>query len=161
CEGRPLLEGRELARRLAAAGIPCWLTVDAAAALLLPQARAMFVGADAVLPKTFVNKVGTYALLLTARELNVPVYPLAQRAKLGSAGAGLLELGGREPAQVGEEAPAGIGVRNPTFEEPPLSLLRALVVEDAVLPPGEAAVVAPQARVHEALSPPWGKGPGE
>src|SRR5262249_10323370 len=80
-EGRPLLEGRRLAQSLTEAKIPVWLTVDSAAVLLLPRAAALFVGADTVLPKMFVNKVGTYALLLAARELNVPAYALAQRAK--------------------------------------------------------------------------------
>jgi len=160
-ESRPQLEGRELARKLAGAGVPCWLTVDAAGGLLLPQARAMLLGADAVLPKTFVNKAGTYALLLAARELNVPAYALAQRAKFVSSGAKLLELGERDPSPVWEEAPAGVSVRNLAFEESPLSLLRGVVVEDGVLPPGEAGIVASQASVHEALSKPWGSLPGE
>jgi hypothetical protein len=80
-ESRPMNEGLGLARALAEAGVPSWLAVDAALPLLLPQAGAVWIGVDAVREKTFVTKAGTYALLLVARELNVPAYAFAQRAK--------------------------------------------------------------------------------
>src|SRR5262245_55705241 len=156
-ESRPLLEGRDLAQRLAKAEIPCWLTADAALPLLLPRAAAFFLGADAVLPKTFVNKVGTYALLLVARELNVPAYALAQRAKFLPSGGGIFELGERDPEQVWRDAPLGISVRNLTFEESPLELLRGVITESGVLPPGEAGVAAGEAMLAEALRRPWGR----
>src|SRR5262249_50349192 len=116
-EGRPLLEGRRLAQSLTEAKIPGWLTVDSRAGVLVARAAALFVGADTVLPKMFVNKVGTYALLLAARELNVPAYALAQRAKFLPTSGGLFELGERDPEQVWKDAPVGISVRNLTFEE--------------------------------------------
>jgi translation initiation factor 2B subunit (eIF-2B alpha/beta/delta family) len=160
-EGRPQLEGRDLARRLSESGVPCWLTVDAGAALLLPQAGALLVGADAVLPRTFVNKVGTYALLLAAREHNVPVYALAQRAKFIPGDARLFELGEREASEVWEDAPHGVSVRNPAFEEIPLSLVRGLQTEDGVIPPGEAGAFAAGLTIPEGLLPAWGAMPGE
>lgn len=156
-EGRPLLEGRRLAQSLAEAKIPVWLTVDSAAVLLLPRAAALFVGADTVMPKMFVNKVGTYALLLAARELNVPAYALAQRAKFLPTSGGLFELGERDPEQVWKDAPMGISVRNLTFEETPLDLLRGVVTENGVLAPGEVAVAASEATLAEALRRPWSK----
>jgi translation initiation factor 2B subunit (eIF-2B alpha/beta/delta family) len=160
-EGRPLCEGRELARRLAAAGVPCWLTVDASLPLLLPQAAALFVGADTVLPTRFINKAGTYALLLAAREGNVPAYAIAPRAKFLPAEAHLLELEQRDPAEVWPDAPAGVSVRNLTFEEAPLSLLRGVITETGVLPPGEAGVAAAETKIPAALRAAWGEGPGE
>ena len=156
-ESRPLLEGRDLARRLAEAKIPCWLTVDAAAALLLPRAAVLLVGADAVLPKTFVNKVGTYALLLAARELNVPAYALAQCAKFLPASVGLFELGERDPEQVWKDGALGVSVRNPTFEECPLGLVRGVIAESGVLLPNEAGVAAGETSLAEPLLAPWSK----
>src|SRR5215831_385238 len=156
-EGRPLLEGRRLAQSLAEAKIPCWLTIDSAAVLLLPRASALFVGADTVLPKMFVNKVGTYTLLLAARELNVPAYALAQRAKFLPTSGGLFELGERDPEQVWKDAPVGISVRNLTFEEAPLFLLRGVTTENGVMPPGEAGAAASEATLAEALRRPWSK----
>ena len=155
-ESRPLLEGRDLARRLAEAKIPCWLTVDAAAALLLPRASVVLVGADAVLPKTFVNKIGTYALLLAARELNVPAYVLAQRAKFLPSGVSLFELGERDPEQVWKDSALGVSVRNPTFEESPLGLVRGVIVESGLMLPNETGVAASETSLVEALRKPWG-----
>ena len=160
-EARPLLEGRGLARRLSAAGVPCWLTTDAAAALLLPQAGALLVAADAVLPRVFLHRPGGFALLLAARESNVPAYALAPRARFVPAEARLLELGERGGEEVWEDAPAGVSVRNPGAEEIPLALVRGVITEDAVLPPGEAGVFAAGLSVPEALHHEWGKLPGE
>jgi len=160
-EARPGLEGRALARRLSAAGVPCWLTTDAAAALLLPQANALLVGAGAVLPRAFLTRPGAYALLLAAREANVPAYVLAPRARFVPAEARLLELGQRAAEEVWEDPPPGVSVRNPGAEEVPLELTRGVVTEDGVLPPGEARAFAAGLTVHEALHPEWGRRPDE
>lgn len=160
-ESRPRLEGRELARRLAALEVPCWFTVDASAALLLPQAGAVLVGADAVQPRAFVNKAGTYPLLLAAREQGVPAYALAQRAKFLPEDASLLELGERDPVEVWEDPPAGVSVRNLNFEQVPLALVRGVVTEDGVLPPGEAGAACSQVEIPEGLKAPWGRFPEE
>ena len=76
-EGRPLFEGRVSAAALGAAGIPVWLVVDAALPLLLSQARMVWLGADAVTDMGVMNKLGSYAAALAAREHSVPVYALA------------------------------------------------------------------------------------
>ena len=44
--------------------------------------------------------------------------------------------------EVWDEAPPGVRPRNVYFELVPIQLLRGIVVEDAVLPPGEAAQLA-------------------
>src|SRR5437667_215715 len=73
-ESRPLLEGRTLATELAAADIPVWLVVDAALPLLLSQAHMVWIGADALTDRGVLNKVGSLALALAAREYSVPLY---------------------------------------------------------------------------------------
>jgi len=62
-ESRPMNEGKGLATALAGRGIDTWFAVDGALPLLLPQAGAFLVGADAVREKSFLAKAGTYALL--------------------------------------------------------------------------------------------------
>jgi translation initiation factor 2B subunit (eIF-2B alpha/beta/delta family) len=158
CESRPLYEGRALAAKLAAAGLPCWISVDAAGALLLSRADLLLVGADAVRPRTFVNKVGTYPLLLAAREINLDVYVLAQRTKFLPADAALFDLDEREGAEVWPDAAAGIQVVNPTFEEIPLSLTRGVMTEGGLLPPGEAGLAASEVVLPGPLLPAWGAG---
>jgi translation initiation factor 2B subunit (eIF-2B alpha/beta/delta family) len=95
-----------------------------------------------VRPRSFVNKVGTGALLLAARELGLEAHALAPTAKFLPARAPLLALPERPPSQVWDAAPAGVRVTNPVFEEISLALLRSVVTERGFLPPGEAGSVA-------------------
>jgi len=145
-ESRPMNEGQGLARVLAEEGIPTWYAVDGGLSLLLPRAEAFLVGADAVRERTFVTKAGTYALLLVARELNLPAYVLAQRAKFVPDRCTRLTLPRRPPDEVWEAAPQGVVVVNAPFEEVPLALVRGVLTETGFLGPREimdAAGVAP------------------
>jgi translation initiation factor 2B subunit (eIF-2B alpha/beta/delta family) len=141
-EGRPGLEGRAMAAALAAAGIPVWLVVDAALPLLVSQAGMVWLGADAVTEAGVLNKVGSFALALAAREHSVPVWALADRRKFLPAGTAALRIVERPPAEVWDAAPAGVQPRNVYFEVVPMPLLRGIVVEDGVLGASEAATVA-------------------
>lgn len=92
-EGRPGNEGRELAAELRRRGVDARLVTDAAVIALAagsapaqllpadPARTAVVVGADAVGPRTFVNKVGTRALASAARERNLPVLLVADAGK--------------------------------------------------------------------------------
>lgn len=141
-ESRPRLEGRALAASLAAAGVPVWLVVDAALPLLLSQTRMVWLGADAVTDHGVLNKVGSYGVALAAREQSVPVYALAGRRKFLPAATPALKIAEMPEAEVWEAPAPGVRPRNVYFELVPLPLLRGVVVEDAVLPPGEAAALA-------------------
>jgi translation initiation factor 2B subunit (eIF-2B alpha/beta/delta family) len=141
-ESRPRMEGRHLAAQLAAAGIPVWLVVDAALPLLVSQARMVWLGADAVTDRGVINTVGSYGLALAAREHSVPVYALAERRKFLPASTPALKITEMPPAEVWETPAEGVQPRNVYFELVPLSLLRGVVVEDQVLPAGEAAALA-------------------
>lgn len=71
-------------------------------------AGVMLVGADAITPQTIVNKVGTYACALAAREHGIACYALAGTSKL-------------LPHELGE-LPAA-------FEATPLELFDAVISE--------------------------------
>ena len=141
-EGRPLLEGRALAAALAAAGLPVWLVVDAALPLLLSQARMVWLGADAVTDQGVINKVGSFATALAAREHSVPVYALAARRKFLPAATAALRIAEMPAAEVWDAPAHGVQPRNVYFEAVPLALVRGVVVEGEVLGPTEAATVA-------------------
>ena len=141
-ESRPLYEGRALAEALGRAGVPVWLVVDAALPLLLSQARMVWLGADAVTDQGVLNKVGSFAAALAAREHSVPVYALAERRKFLPAGTAAITIVEQPPGEVWDAPTAGVSPRNVYFERVPLPLLRGVVVEDLVLPPGEAAGLA-------------------
>jgi translation initiation factor 2B subunit (eIF-2B alpha/beta/delta family) len=153
-ESRPMNEGRLLAAALARAGAPVWLVVDGALPLLLPQAGALWIGVDAVREKTLVTKTGTHALLLVARELSLPCYALAQRAKFLPDRCHRLTLPRRDASEVWPEAPPGVQIVNPPFEEVPLSLLRGVVTESGFLGPRETADAAGVAMVAKELMEP-------
>ena len=141
-EGRPLLHGRALASALGLAGVPTWLVVDAALPMLLSQAAALWLGADAVTDRGAVVAVGGFAVALAARESSVPVYVLATRRKFLPGTTAALQIEERPPAEVWEAPTAGVRPRNVHAEMLPLELLRGVVVEDGVLGPTEAATVA-------------------
>ncbi len=141
-ESRPRFEGRDLAAALGAAGIPAWLVVDAALPVLLSQASALWIGADAVTDRGVINKVGSFAAALAAREHSVPVYALAARRKFLPARTPALRIDEMPPEEVWSGAPETVKPRNLYFELVPLPLFTGIVVEDGVLGPAEAAVLA-------------------
>ena len=141
-EGRPLFEGRATATELAAIGIPVWLVADAALPLLLSQASMAWLGADAVTDRGVVNKIGSYAVALAARESSVPVYALAGQRKFLPATTAALRILEMPPAEIWDTPASGVETRNVYFEMVPLELLRGVVNEDGVLGPTEAAQLA-------------------
>jgi translation initiation factor 2B subunit (eIF-2B alpha/beta/delta family) len=151
-EGRPLFEGRRLATALASAGIPVWLVVDAALPLLLSQTGMVWLGADAVTDRGVLNKVGSFATALAAREHSVPVHALAGRRKFLPASTPVLRIDEQNPDEVWREPPAGVRPRNVYFELVPMPFLRGIVVEDGVLGATEAAVVARDRELPEELA---------
>jgi translation initiation factor 2B subunit (eIF-2B alpha/beta/delta family) len=141
-EGRPALEGRRLAERLAAQGLQVAFFTDAALPQALADADAVIVGADAVGPEWFLNKSGTRMLAASAVQQGVPVYVVATREKfVPSALADVLAIRQGEAAEVWEAAPAGVTVLNPYFERVPLELVASLITDVGVLAPSAAAEV--------------------
>jgi translation initiation factor 2B subunit (eIF-2B alpha/beta/delta family) len=129
-EGRPALEGRTFAAALVAVGIRVRFFSDAAIGNALGEAEAVLVGADAVTPGWFINKVGTGAVAALAAARGVPVYVLAGREKfLPPALADAVTLRTGEPAEIWETAPSGVEVRNPYFERVPLEFVANLVTD--------------------------------
>ncbi|MBI1798960.1 MAG: DNA recombination protein RmuC, partial [Candidatus Eisenbacteria bacterium] len=151
-EGRPGREGRAMAATLAAAGIPVWLVVDAALPLLLSQARMVWIGADAVTDQGVVNKIGSFAVAIAAREHSVPVYALATRRKFLPATTAALRIVEMPPSEVWKHPAEGVLPRNVYFESVPLALLRGVVVENAVLGASEVATTARERALPDELA---------
>jgi translation initiation factor 2B subunit (eIF-2B alpha/beta/delta family) len=153
-EARPKFEGRRTAEELGAAGIPVWIVADAALPLLLSQASMVWIGADAVTERGVINKIGSYAIALAAREHSVPVYAVASRRKFLPASTGALRILEMPPSEIWDSAPPGVQARNVYFELVPLELLRGVVVEDAALGATEAAQLARERELPEELRGP-------
>ncbi len=149
-EGRPALEGRWLASRLAAAGIPVTCYTDAALGHALDAAQAVVVGADAVTAQWFLNKSGTHMLAAAAVQRGVPVYVLAGREKfVAPAVAVRLVCSGGSTADVWSDPPEGVAVLNPYFERTPVELATAVISDVGSLAPGDVAELCVNMRVYD------------
>lgn len=151
-ESRPRLEGRGMAAALAADGIPVWLVTDAALPMLVQQAAAVWLGADAVTERGVLNKVGSFTAALAAREHGVPVHAIAIRRKLLPAATPALAIAEMPPGELWDAPPAGVRPRNVYFEMVPLPLLRGVVVEGEVLGPTELAVAVADRSLPDELA---------
>lgn len=150
-ESRPLAEGVTLARELAAAGIPVRLFTDAAVGWIVSEARIVLVGADAVTREGVINKVGTWPLVLAARERAVAAFALASSDKFVPAGYELPPEPPRQPDEILPSPPSGVEVVNRYFEATPLDLFAGVVTEDGVLEP--EAVAERLARLRLPIEP--------
>jgi ribose 1,5-bisphosphate isomerase len=141
-DGRPALEGRRLATDLAAAGIPVTLYGDAAIGDAVATASAVVIGADAITPDRFFNKVGTGMLAAAALLRGVPVYVLGTREKfVDQALADGLLVRDAAADEIWAEPPAGVTVRNPYFEPIPLDLVSSVITDAGVIGPDDVPAV--------------------
>jgi translation initiation factor 2B subunit (eIF-2B alpha/beta/delta family) len=137
-ESRPALEGRALASRLAAAGVSVEVYTDAGVSAAVPDADALLVGADALGPAEFVNKVGTAAVCAHASGAGVPVYVLAGREKvLPAAVFAALPLRSGATEEVWPDRPPNLQLKNPYFERIPWRLVSMVVTDRTAKPPDE------------------------
>lgn len=138
-ESRPIGEGIALARALAASeaardgGLLVTLAADAASGLLMREADAVLVGADAVrVDGAVVNKVGTYPLALMARAEGKPLYALCETLKIAAPDWPLILEAG-DPADLAPEPIPGVTIVATLFDYTPAEYCRAIVTERGAL----------------------------
>lgn len=118
-ETRPLFQGRKTATELRKAGIKVTQFIDSAIAIVLSKKQGakkvtkVFLGADALLLKGIINKVGSELIARIAKEEKIPVYIIADSWKFTK---DKLRLEQRNLNEVWNQAPAGIKIKNPSFE---------------------------------------------
>lgn len=154
CETRPLLQGARLtAWELERDGIPFALITDSMAASLMAAGEVthVIVGADRIAANgDVVNKIGTYALAVLAREHGLPFIVAAPTSTidLDTATAAEVTVEERAADEVHgialfgrSAAPAGVIVRNPAFDRTPARLVGAIVTEQGVHRPPYAGTL--------------------
>jgi translation initiation factor 2B subunit (eIF-2B alpha/beta/delta family) len=135
-EARPAYDGRPLARSLAEVGVEIDYSTDMGLFAKLREADLVVLGADAVFPMYFLNKVGTHALAELAQVRNVPCFALCTANKfLPTAATTLLRISKHSGDEVWSTSAPGIRVHNDYFEEIPLSLLDGVVSNQGVHSP--------------------------
>lgn len=120
----PAEEGKLLYSKLRSQGIDIILTRDHAVSFLLDETDVVIVGADAVFEESFINKTGTFALLLAAKYLNKPTFLITHSSKIISK-----ELQKFIKLKVEESVTDGVIIKDPIFEEVPLDLVDYLLTE--------------------------------
>jgi translation initiation factor 2B subunit (eIF-2B alpha/beta/delta family) len=118
-ETRPLFQGRKTARELRKAGIKVTMFVDSALGVALSKEQGtkkvtkVFLGADALLKKGIINKIGSEVIARIARQEKIPVYIIADSWKSTKK---KVPLENRKLNEVWAKAPKGIKMKNPAFE---------------------------------------------
>jgi len=137
-EGRPMYEGRLMAERLAAQGIPVTLYLDATLPAQVASADAVVVGADAVLAGRYFTKVGTGLFQEQARRTRKPFFVLADTSKfLPPALEAFHRVEDRPADEVWRGAPAGVTAVNRNFEAIPLDSGVTLLAECGAMSPAK------------------------
>jgi len=135
-ESRPGGEGARLAVALAERGIPVRLGIDAWLWGAIEEEGLLLLGADALLPTAWVNKIGSGAIADRARSKGVPVVVCADTSKwLPPALAALPRVYDRDPGEIVFRAPAALEAVNVYFEDVPYAALDKLVTERGVTRP--------------------------
>jgi ribose 1,5-bisphosphate isomerase len=138
-ESRPNNDGRITARRLAEAGVPVGIGIDAGIGELVPRADVMIVGAEAIMADgSAVCKVGTYPAALVAQAHGVPVYVVADTMKFNVSSRLGIDLWLDEIADddVLADPPAGeVAVAGRLFDRTPAHLIAGVVTERGIMSP--------------------------
>lgn len=148
-EGRPLYEGRTVARSLAGQPLKLTLITDAQADIFLSMCQAIVVGADSILADgSVLNKAGTALLARAARSHGVPLYVLSETLKISPRPwSGDLALLEEHPGQeVWRDAPPQVAVRNFYFDHTPAELISGIITEQGQLNLAEIKRQAEQLR---------------
>jgi len=107
------------------------LITDAQIGLALREADALLVGADAITDDNcLINKVGTEAAVLMARELGVPAYAVCQTHKIVPPG-WPIALERQEPADV--HGTTNFRAQNIAFDATPLDRFTQVFMEQGRL----------------------------
>ncbi|MBN1283831.1 MAG: translation initiation factor eIF-2B [Anaerolineae bacterium] len=150
-ESRPLYEGRDMATELAQAGLEVVFTIDAAAFSNLQRCEMVLLGADSLTEQGVINKVGTAAIAVSAKSLGVPVYVLAETAKIWPARFGS-PLISRHPAkQVWENVPESVKIINEYFDLTPWLAVSGVLTEHGLLTPDEICTISREKPINQQL----------
>ena len=147
-ETRPELEGRDVARELAAEGIDVTLIIDSAASHFIEDSDKVLIGAEAVAANgAIVNKIGTATIASVAQRARVRVYAAASTYKfspetmLGE----LIDIEERDPSNVLGQSKLKkmphFSVRNPAFDVTSPQDIDLIITERGVIPPQAAIMI--------------------
>jgi ribose 1,5-bisphosphate isomerase len=117
-ETRPLFQGRKTAQELKKTGISVTMFVDSAFDTIISgdkKVNKIFLGADALLKKGIINKIGSRTIAKLAKSSKVPVYVIADSWKYSPK---RIKIEERDFHEIWNKIPKSshIKIKNPAFE---------------------------------------------
>lgn len=130
-ETRPLLQGRMTAIDLNKAGIHVNHYVDSAMRSAMKDCDAVLLGCDAITHTKVINKIGSELVCESAERMGIPVYIITHSLKYDPRSLHGKEtpIEERDPKEIWPEAPRGIEVVNPAFEQIDPHLIQGIISE--------------------------------
>ena len=133
-ETRPLYQGRKTAKELRKAGIKVTMFVDSAFAIAIEKdgskdriySTKILLGADALLKKGIINKVGSKTIAELSRLHKIPVYVVADSWKFTNK---KIPIEQRPLNEIWDKAPKSIKIKNPAFEFVPKKYIKGIITE--------------------------------
>ncbi len=135
-EGRPMMEGLILARKLVAGGVEVTLFTDAALMSRTVEAGAVWIGGDSLSSEGLVNKIGSRALAILAKAQGIPFISLMDSNKiLSSQMFGFFRLLKQNPREIAADDMKGVEIVNEYYESLPMKLVSAVFTERGLSKP--------------------------
>lgn len=137
-ETRPKFQGRITANELVEAGIDTTMIIDSACRHFMKEVDFVLVGCDAITSEgNIINKIGTSQVALAANEARVPFYVISSLLKFDpNTILGDYEvLEEREFAEVWEDPPENLKIRNPAFEVTRRDYVHGIISEMGIISP--------------------------
>ena len=137
-ETRPLYQGRKTASELKKAGIKVTQFVDSGFAIAIEKenkkdkiySNKVFLGADAILTKGIINKIGSKTISELAMLHKLPLYVIADSWKFSK---NQVPIEQRKLNEVWDKAPQKIKINNPAFEFVPKKYIYRIISEFGIL----------------------------
>jgi len=140
-ETRPLFQGKETSLDLLKADIPDTMVVDGAAPFFVDNLyesdvdiNVVFIGSDAIkLNGDVYNKIGSFAIALSARHSKIPVYIIGSLLKIDTENTVKIEQ--RPGKELRPDAPKRINIINYAFDMIPAKFITGIITEYGVIKP--------------------------
>ncbi len=131
-ESRPRLEGVQLAKKMAKAGIKTRLIPDADITRAVKEAHFVLTGTDRITENSFINKTGTGALAILTKEMNKPFYIAADCDKILLKRTYPVRFTSVNPEEICKKPVENLSIQNIYFEEIPLSYIHKIICESGI-----------------------------
>lgn len=150
-EARPVMEGVELAKKLAQDTISTILTTDALFFSRIHTFDVIIVGADTLYIDGVINKIGTFPLALIANHESIPLYALCSTKKIMPAQIKPPDESLRDTNEILKDTTAGLSIENRYFDTTPLHFFTGIITEKGIEQPSIIKRKITSRKIHPSL----------